>query len=395
MEKSKKIQCNLGGQLLFVNNIRWLLTIFVVLIHLNVTYSTFGKWYYTEMWQIDGLAVFFAMYGMLSQAYILGVFFFIAGYFTPESFDKKGIEGFIASRFIRLGIPTFAYMLVIHPLIIFILIMFNKFNSVEFFPWYMNYIKTFKFLSNSGPMWFTLVLLLFSIIYSLCRVLFPELKLTEKLNEKGKINIKIMLLLVIITTILAFLIRIVEPAGKSLFNNELGNFMQIGFFSSYIIFYIFGIIARRAKMIKKLSYKFSLICLILAIVIGIPLWFYTFIATGISRGSVECFGGLNWKALLYAFWESFFAVFMLMGLLGVFKEKFNKQGKVTKFLSDNSFGVYLFHPIILVLISLLMINFSIHPLFKMYTVALLVIPLTFTFSYFMKKIKFVKKFLSL
>ena len=42
------------------------------------------------------------------QAFALGFFFMISGYFTPVSFDRKGGWGFLRDRFIRLGIPLAA-----------------------------------------------------------------------------------------------------------------------------------------------------------------------------------------------------------------------------------------------------------------------------------------------
>lgn len=33
-------------RLLFIDNLRWLMIILVVIMHLNVTYSSLGSWYY-------------------------------------------------------------------------------------------------------------------------------------------------------------------------------------------------------------------------------------------------------------------------------------------------------------------------------------------------------------
>ncbi len=42
-----------GDRILFIDNIRWLMIIFVVLIHLNCTYGNIGMWYYKEVRNID------------------------------------------------------------------------------------------------------------------------------------------------------------------------------------------------------------------------------------------------------------------------------------------------------------------------------------------------------
>ncbi|WED25216.1 acyltransferase family protein [Vibrio sp. DW001] len=378
-------------ELAFFNNIRWVLTIFVVLIHLNVTYSTFGKWYYTEPWAIDFTGLFFAMYGMLSQAYVLGLFFFIAGYFTPSSVDKRGIKEFIRSRTIRLGIPTLVYMLCIHPITIYILQKFSLTSHTDFVAWYSDYILSLSFLSNSGPLWFTIVLLAFSISYALSKSLY-----TTKAEIKKKFEMKNVHLfsLILITALLAFLIRLFQPAGTTLFNNELGNFMQIGFFSSYITLYYSGILFYRYKLLEKLNFKFGMKWLVLTILVGVPLWFIVIISGDLLSGSVVLFGGFGWQSGMYSLWESFLAVGMTIGLIALFKEKFNSQGQITRFLGQNSFAVFVFHPPILVLISILMSEVSLPPLGKMYVVATLVIPTCYIFSHFFRKITWIKKYFS-
>jgi glucans biosynthesis protein C len=78
-------------RLLYIDNIRWVMIILVVLMHLNVTYSNGGLWYYKEPGNIGAISgLLFGIYGSLNQAYMMGLLFFIAGYFVPGSFDKKG-----------------------------------------------------------------------------------------------------------------------------------------------------------------------------------------------------------------------------------------------------------------------------------------------------------------
>ena len=49
---------------------------------------------------------------------------------------------------------------------------------------------------------------------------------------------------------------------------------------------------------------------------------------------------------------SFFCVGISIGLIAIFRKKFNTQGKVTSFISENAFGVYVFHTPILVAITM-------------------------------------------
>ncbi len=46
----------------------------------------------------------------------MGFLFLIAGYFTPGSYNKKGIKRFIKDRLIRLGLPTLLFMYIVGPI---------------------------------------------------------------------------------------------------------------------------------------------------------------------------------------------------------------------------------------------------------------------------------------
>ena len=59
--------------------------------------------------------IVFGACGSFLQAFIMGLLFFISGYFTPRSLDRKGLFRFISDRFVRLGLPTLIYMLMALP----------------------------------------------------------------------------------------------------------------------------------------------------------------------------------------------------------------------------------------------------------------------------------------
>lgn len=373
--------------LYFIQNIRTLLTIMVVLIHLNVTYSTFGKWYYTEPWSIDATALGFAMYGMLSQAFVLGLFFFIAGYFSAYSYDLKGTSLFIQSRLIRLGVPTLVYMLVIHPLTIQILNVFGMIQIESFIDWYIKYVAQLTFLSNSGPLWFTLALLVFSLVYALARHVSTTSSPISLALNNGMSIFLLGLCLIAITDLFAFVVRVFIPAGESFLNNDIGNFMQLGFFPSYIVLFVTGILFFRFDLLGKLSLKTGYFWLGSAVLIGLPVWLLTIVTGGLMTGSGKLFGGLTWQSLAYSCWESFFAVAMTFGLLSLFQQKFNLMNRPLRFLSSHSFTVYVIHTPILVLITLLLRDWSIAPIFKTYLVALIVIPCCYLVAYLILKIR--------
>jgi glucan biosynthesis protein C len=46
----------------------------------------------------------------------MGLLFFIAGYFSPASLDRKGPSHFVRERAFRLGLPVLFYMLLLGPI---------------------------------------------------------------------------------------------------------------------------------------------------------------------------------------------------------------------------------------------------------------------------------------
>ncbi len=104
-------------RLLFIDNIRWSMIILVLSMHASDTYSPFGNWYFTDRQAMGlGAKLFFGVYQSFLQAFFMAVLFFIAGYFSAAAYDRKGFSLFVRDRFIRLGLPTLLYMLVIGPL---------------------------------------------------------------------------------------------------------------------------------------------------------------------------------------------------------------------------------------------------------------------------------------
>lgn len=375
----------LKKRFLYVDNLRLLMIIFVVIMHSAVTYSGIGSWYYKENGKPDLFStIIFGFYQSFTQGYFMGFLFLIAGYFVPSSYDKKGFSKFINERLVRLGIPTLIYMLIIHPFIIYFILNMNWLKiKPSFLSYYSEYITNLNFIGGSGPLWFALALLIFSVIYALIR--FFKNKNTLMI-EKEKIGLKDVVMLIIFISISAFIIRIVQPIDTSVLN------MQLCFFSQYIILFIVGIIAYRNEWLLQLDYKFGIKCLKAAMVPGAIIWLIIMLTGGALNGKFYFKGGLHWQSATYALWESFTAVSMSIGFIALFREKYNEQNEFIKVLSDNSFAVYVFHAPILVIISQSMKGIEFPPLIKFSILCVTGLTISFAFTNFViKKIPVLNK----
>ncbi|MCL2197598.1 MAG: acyltransferase family protein [Defluviitaleaceae bacterium] len=355
---------------LYIDNIRLLIIVLVVLQHLAVTYSGFGGWYYIEPGEIGIVqTIVFGFHQAFTQGWFMGLLFLISGYFTPASYDKKGFGKFAKDRFIRLGLPAIIYMLVIHPILAIGILGHRLGEADGFLATYAEYLIGLHFIGGSGPLWFAVALLIFSLIYALLRICVARKILTGDKNFPGFMRI---LGLILLISVCAFLVRIVQPIGTDIFN------MQLGYFSQYVILFIVGIYCKRCDWLEKLEYNAGRRWLICGISLGFVLFVVIMILGGALDGDLTPFdGGVTWQSAAYALWESFVAVAMAIGLIALFKEKFNTQSAFVKRLSANAFSVFVFHSIIIVPLTLLFSPVDLIPIVKFFIAAVVGIPLCF------------------
>lgn len=104
-------------RLFYLDHLRVLLTVLVVLHHAAITYANIPIWHYTEPAR-DSSGAALDLLVMFNQTFFMGFFFLIAGYFVPGSYDRKGGRAFMKDRLVRFGIPLLAFLLGKSPVII-------------------------------------------------------------------------------------------------------------------------------------------------------------------------------------------------------------------------------------------------------------------------------------
>src|SRR5579859_4418870 len=85
---------------LYIDRLRSVMTVFVILHHTAITYGAPGGWYYNELKPSGSVAsLLLTLFVATNQAYFMGFFFLLAGYFTPPSLERKGYGKFLGDRF--------------------------------------------------------------------------------------------------------------------------------------------------------------------------------------------------------------------------------------------------------------------------------------------------------
>jgi glucan biosynthesis protein C len=372
---------------LFLDNIKVFFTIIVIFWHTMVTYGDVGWWYYKEANLVDPFSeIFFLLVvsiGGVFQTSLLGLFFLLGGYFTPKSYDRKGVRSFWKERLIRLGIPLILYIVLINPLMIYILSKLgippwstNPMLQGTFLDFYFNSFLSWEnfinFISFGGPMWFLRVLLIFTAFYTVWRQITKLESVQRKIPKVFSIpRYSYLLILAIGLGFLTFLIRIVFPIDVRPLEIPWGQIIQ------YLTMFSIGVICIRYlwfEMITKKHVKIWLITIIISLVI-IFVDFFIAIAKGVDL--VDFTGGANLHAFLFALVDNVICMGVIFVLIKVFYAKFNKQGPILRNLSISAYHMYLLHPLILVAVSLGFASIDLYPIIKI----AIVFPLTVVFCY--------------
>ena len=152
---------------LYIDRLRSVMTVFVVLHHTAITYGAPGGWYYNELHPSGSVSsLLLTFFVATNQAYFMGFFFLLAGYFTPPSLERKGYGRFLGDRFLRLGLPLLAYIFFLNPLTAALL---RAYEGKGFWPTFAYYWQ--HAIIGAGPLWFAQALLMFSLGYCAWRAL--------------------------------------------------------------------------------------------------------------------------------------------------------------------------------------------------------------------------------
>ncbi len=343
-------------RLLFIDNIRWSMIILVLSMHACDTYSPFGNWYYTDRQATGrGTKLFFGVYQSFLQAFFMAVLFFIAGYFSAAAYDRKGFSQFIRDRFVRLGLPTLLYMLVIGPLTQYFLS--RTWGSGGFGHQWLLHLKDGQWLSETGPMWFCAVLLIFSIIYGLIRLTGWRESYIEPRGDRGAgLWVAGFIAAMAAST---FLVRTAVTEDAALLNVHPGDFPQ------YALMFVAGAFGYRGGWMMGLPERFCARWASAALVPAVPLFAALLLFGGALQGETAPYvGGFNLVSAGKCLWEALVCVGMGLLILGVYRRHFDQQGEVARWLSDNAFGVYLIHPPVLIGFAILLHGLGLHPVMK-------------------------------
>ena len=292
----------------------------------------------------------------VNAAFFMGLFFFLAGCFTPGAFDRKGGPKFLADRGLRLGLPLLLGTLAIVPL--------QGWAHIALDPAmppvsYWTYL-THDFLGlgtkpdfwpkgarwpdfSFGHLWFLEHLLVYALLYAALRALVPADTGSTMRDPPSHRAIAAYAVLLAATT---FIIRIWYPQDRWV--GFIGFIqMEPAHISQYASLFAIGLLAGPRRWLETMPTRRGLVWL--AIGAGLAIGAYLRVGTGIigGGGAASDIGSRDGWVCTY---EAFLCVGLCVGLPVLFRELALGTGRVWRALAPNVFAVYVFHmPIVLLL----------------------------------------------
>jgi glucans biosynthesis protein C len=374
----------------YLDTLRAILIILVIALHTAITYGAIGDWTYEDPAQTELSGILLTFVTTIVQAFSLGLYFFVAGYFTPGSYDRKGILQFWKDRLLRLGIPLILYTFALSRITQFAARLGRGEETRSFWTYF---VQTFLTDADEGPTWFIFALLLFVIGYTIWRLATRSsanaFAWTKRLTVPGK---KEILAFGLVVGVLMFVVGLKTKVGETIEVLGIFNLMTI-FFVQYILCFIAGVLAYRNDWFNRFNGKdlrfwaWSSLALFLMLPV-------MFVVGGAVEGAGDLFiGGPYWQSAVFMLWIGLFSVSISMTLILWLRDRKQPQSKLAAFAGANSYSVYLIHPLILVPLSVAFTAVALDPLLKYVIVLLVVVVLCFLVSEGLRRIPGVKAIL--
>jgi hypothetical protein len=347
----------------YIDNLRVLMTVLVVMHHTLIAYGAPGGWYFADATQNKPALIVMTLLVATNQSFFMGFFFFLAAYFTEPSYNKKRSTQFLKDRLKRLGIPLLFYSFILGPFMNFLIYRYGLHKQASFTQYLAGYDDWIDF----GVLWFVAALLLFTLAY----VIYRKYILTPMPAAKPFPPHTSILVFALTLGLISYLVRILFPIGWVL--KPLG--FQPAHFTQYISLFIYGIIAWRNQWFEKLSFQENkrwIYVSLLMVMVVFPAMFI------LMNSPIEKFlGNGTWQSLVVALWEQLTGIAIMVALSGIAKQRWNFSNSLVKNMSRAAFATYILHPLVVITFTLLLLPWKVDPVYKL----LIALPCSIVFSF--------------
>jgi glucans biosynthesis protein C len=359
-------------RLYFLDNLRIALTVLVIAHHVGQAYGpTGGSWPIQEATRAAILGPFFTV----NRSFFMSLFFLISGYFMVASYDHHGAGPFLKGRLLRLGVPLLAFFFLIIPLQQYLCHRYaGDLGSMGFGEYYgSRYFGPTQPEANFQHLWYVEHLLIFSLCYAVLRAVWKRPS-QGNLAEAKPLRHTAILIFALALAVASAVVRRWYPIDRWI--GFLG-FIQVAFADvpRDLSFFILGAVAYRRQWFLGLSNEMGRTWLGVGLAAA-ALWYAYALARMLGMP------GINPEIMGFAYpiWESLLCCGMCIGLLFLFRERLNFQGRWGKLMAESQYAAYLFHVPVVVLIQFAVASATLSPFTKFALVTAVSVPLTFLLS---------------
>lgn len=334
-------------RLYYLDNLKTLLTVLVIFHHAGQAYGDGGDWGYTPTNPAEVIPWIWHFFST-NAAFFMGLYFFIAGYFVPISFDRQGAKQFVKKKFVRLGIPLVAMSL---------------------------FISSLSGKVEVAHLWFVESLLIFSLAYALLR------SVSSPISAKQRCSLTLpgLLLFGLLMGSGSYFIRQVSPqdhwVSLWLWTFEPAHYLQ------YLLMFVGGILAYRFHWLEQMNRHTGLT----ALTIGLLLAFGNYLVGD------NCWG--HFVGHWFGFYESLLCVFISTGLLWFFREWGGWTHRFWRWSASQSYGAYIFHLPLMIGFQYLVDDVWMGAVGKFLCVGIVITLVSYLFTWLVRMIPGVKRVL--
>ena len=333
-------------RLYYLDTLKVMLTILVVFHHAAEAYSPYSAWVYKPS-NKDEMMPLIWHFNSVNAAFFMGLFFFIAGYFVPRSYDKQGIWLYVKKKLLRLGIP------------VVLVTAFLTYATGQL---------------EVGHLWYVESLLLFCLVYALVR------RFVSPIQVKSNVSLGGLLAVALVMGVGGHLIRQVSPQDNWMW--VLG-FIHIepAHYLQYVIMFVLGVLAYRGQWLTKMKNSTGTVSLL--------------IGSALAIGDYVRNDGA-WNNFVYQWfgiYESLLCVFFSVGLLWLFREFVNGTNAFQNWCSQQAYGAYIVHLFVLLAVQNATDSIMLPGIVKFFIIGIVASIISFVITYLLRLIPGVKKIL--
>jgi hypothetical protein len=330
-------------RLTYLDNSKAILVAMIIAGHAMLAYGTLeNAWPYQAVHEVQLAKVSEAVLDLIVipvAGFAMGFFFLMSGLVTPAALARRGGRDFVGRRLLRFGAPLVVWTLLLWPGSIWVVERVG--GGSESFPSLLLHHEPFL---DTGPMWFVLVLLIYSIAYAGCRSLRAGRPRAKSRTTGAPIDGRTAIAIAIAISLLNLLVRPFLPAaGDELLQLHLWQWPQtVALFGLGIVAAGRGGLEPVGKDLRRLAARLALGGLLAFALVASGI-----AATGTDGGTIFE-AGLHWAALALAALEGPLAVGASIWLLAFAQRRLGGEpGALGRLAHRAAYGAFFLQGVVL------------------------------------------------